>query len=182
MTTKTKFDVQLIGTAPILFDRYPGSNKEELSPENKLYLDGDKLVLPALNIMSFLSAENTESAPKRIIGKTWKTVAKAALSYVSVSPFLIPFTSKGKPVTAKLVTIVSHVARLPKGIPNPKQRPQLALPWELGFQVTLFENIDLGVDLLKRLFVQGGEQIGLGTFRGLYGKFHVGKWEIIQEK
>jgi hypothetical protein len=33
--------------------------------------------------------------------------------------------------------------------------------------------------LLKKIFEQGGHAVGLGTFRGVFGKFRVTQWEII---
>ncbi len=177
------FRVSLEGLTPILFDRYSGSNKEELAAEKKIYTsaDGKYLVLPALNISSFLSAQNTESAPQRICGKQWKQVARSALSFVTISPILVPFLANGKPIPidSKQLHIVEHVARLAKGIPNPKTRPQLDLPWGLDFEAMLFENPDLHEDLLEKLFRAGGIQIGFGTWRGLFGKFKVVKWEEI---
>jgi hypothetical protein len=181
MKASWRIHVKLVGTAPILFDRFSGNIKQQLEPENKVYRDeAGRIVIPSLNIMSFLSAENTESAPRRLLGKEWRKVAKAALSYVTVQPFEIPVTSGGKPATMKMIKIVTHVARLKGGIPNPVQRPQLPLPWELEFDIILYENQDLGLDLLKKLFELGGEQIGLGTFRGLFGKFRIEEWKIVE--
>lgn len=173
--------VELVGLRPIMFDRYAGDNKTQLPAIKKLYVgrDGETVVLPAINISSFLGAQNTESASKRIIGKTWKATAKAAYSFVDVSPMEIPFTSNGKPIKtdSKQISVLSHVARLDKGIPNPKERPCLDTPWELSFQLTLWTNPDLNEDTLRRLFDDGGICIGLGTFRGVFGKFKVTKWE-----
>lgn len=178
---KTVIAVKLKGLREILFDRYSGQKTEKLDPLDKLYLAADKksLVLPALNVISFLSAQNTESAPKRILGKNWKKVAAAALSFVNIDPLDIPFTANGKKITkdSPQITIVEHVARLPKGIPNEKQRPQLALPWELSFEILLYPNHDLSENTLRQLFTEGGWQIGLGTFRGVYGKFDVEEWK-----
>ena len=180
---KVQIAVKLVGMRNILFDRYSGKKTDELEPLDKLYLaaDGKTVILPALNIMSFLSAINTVSAPQRVIGKAWKSVAAAALSYVDIEPFDIPFTANGKSVLkdSDQISIVDGVARLPKGIPNEKSRPMLAKPWELSFTLSLFSNNILTENMLKRLFVEGGEQIGLGTFRGVYGKFIVDKWEKV---
>jgi hypothetical protein len=177
-------NVTLTGLTPILFDRYSGNNKEQLSALDKIYLDedGKNLVMPSLNIMSFLSATNTESAPKRVIGRGYKEVAKAALSFVTINPFLIKFTTKGKEVTTDNGDIKIHyaVAKIMKGslaIPNPKERPMLNLPWELSFKITLMETPELNEQLLRKLFEKGGIAIGLGTFRGVFGKFAVTSWK-----
>jgi hypothetical protein len=174
--------VRLVGATPILFDRYAGDNNERLPVEKKVYLSANgELCLPAINLMSFLSAQNTESAPKRVCGKRWLTVAKSAQSFVQIEPFEIPFTRKGKPLTPANAGLTVHfaVARMRKGslaIPNPKERPMLALPWELEFTLRLFETPELREEMLKKLFVDGGAAIGLGTFRGVFGKFTVEKW------
>lgn len=172
----------LCGITPILFDRYSGNNREQLSVMDKIYLDGSNLVIPSINILSFLSAQNTESAPQRVVGRGWKTVAKAAQSYVQITPFLIPFFRGGKPITVENADLKIHyaVARMMKGklaVPNPKERPMLETPWELIFNLMLLETQDLNENLLQRLFEGGGVAIGLGTFRGVFGKFKVSEWK-----
>ena len=62
-------------------------------------------------------------------------------------------------------------------IPNPKERPMLSAPWESSFKLNLLETPELNEVLLKKLFEKGGIAIGLGTFRGVFGKFKVTKWE-----
>lgn len=180
-----KFSVRLRGITAIMFDRYGGSNEEQLPWKEKVYTsskDGKSLVLPAKNLSSFLSAQNTTSAPQRLCGKKWKAVAAAALSYVTILPVEIPFTREGKALTKDNAGIYedNSVARIKKGqltIPNPKSRPVLPLDWDLEFTVSLFENRDLTESILKQLFEIGGIAIGIGTFRGVYGKFIVDKWE-----
>jgi hypothetical protein len=56
----------------------------------------------------------------------------------------------------------------------------LPLEWELEFAINLFDNKDLTESILKQLFEVGGIAIGLGSFRGVYGKFMVDKWEAIK--
>jgi len=75
---------------------------------------------------------------------------------------------------------MSHVARVKKGnlsVPNPKERPVLSLPWNIEFDMTLLETNELSENVLRKLFEVGGLAIGLGTFRGVFGKFVVDKWE-----
>lgn len=130
--------VRLEGRADIMFDRYAGDNSTQLEPHQKLYLnptDGRTIGLPAVNIMSLLSAHNTNSAPKRLRDKRkFKDIANACLSYVTVSPAFIPLLRNGAPIrfgsfNAKEIDdesgcyIHRAVARLDKGIPNPKVRP-----------------------------------------------------------
>jgi len=184
ITIAIKKDVVLKGAAEILFDRYSGDNRVKLAPEQKLYLNGkNEIVLPSLNIISFLCAQNTESACKLLLDKReYKQIASAILASTQIAPNFIPFLRDGKPVkfggsfendidSTSGVQIVRHVARLDKGIPNPKERPMLSLPWALNFKMTILPNPDLSEDLIENLFVDGGARLGLGTFRKAFGKF-----------
>jgi hypothetical protein len=181
-----KIQVGITGLRPIMFDRYPGDNKTALKPEDKMYFgeDGQTVVLPSLNIISFLSAQNTTSAPKRLLNpKEYKKVCNALLSYVSIDPYLIPIKRNGKPIIFdgfddKVFSIHRSVARLDKGIPNPKERPMIGTPWELDFEMTMFDNDDVSTKALQILFEQGGLALGFGTFRGVFGKFEVTNWTV----
>ena len=182
--------VTLNGISPLMFDRYAGDNNTTLEVGQKMYFgeDGKSLVLPATNIGSFLTATNTPSAPKVLLpSKTYKGVAQAALSYTSVSPFEIPLMRDGQQIIFhgfdddmdKAGGIYVHrcVARLAKGIPNPKVRPVVKLPWSLSFSLSLYKNDTLAEPMLRKLFEQGGIACGLGTYRGVFGKFEVSQWE-----
>lgn len=178
----TLIQVMLTGIRPIMFDRFE-SMKTELAPEDKVYQKDGTLILPSANLVSFLGAENTESAPKRIMGKKWKVIAKAALSFVNITPFDIPFLCEGAeiPANSEKITIVHGKTIVKKGqlsIPQEKERPVLSLPWALKFQLELFQNADLNEAILRRLFEEGGITIGLGTYRGVYGKFIVEEWNV----
>ena len=184
-------EVVLCGTTDIMFDRYAGDNNTQLEAWQKLYLKpGDSKVIgiPALNIMSFLSAHNTNSAPKRLRDKRkYKDLANACLSFVQITPAFIELERDDKPIVFGKFTndaddlsgtyIHRAVARLDKGIPNPKVRPVVPLPWRLRFKLTLYPNREVKeVDILN-LFEEGGRALGLGTFRGVFGKFIVEKWD-----
>jgi hypothetical protein len=186
----TTYQVILEGTTPIMFDRFVGE-QTKLEPWQKLYFLHDKKTVgfPAKNVMSFLSSQNTDSAPKRLMdSRKYKAFCAAALSYIQIAPILFPFLRDGQPIVfGKLqrtadgtdedpmsgILIDHDTARLPKGIPNPKQRPVLPLPWMLAFQLSLFENKDISQQALYNLFVDGGRMVGFGTNRGVYGKFEV---------
>src|SRR5215472_11352772 len=90
--------IVLQGTQSIMFDRYAGDNNTQLEAHQKLYLEpGDSRVigLPGLNIMSFLSAHNTNSAPKRLRdSRKFKKIADACLSFVEIQEQFIPFVRK----------------------------------------------------------------------------------------
>lgn len=189
-------NVCLKGVAPIMFDRYPGDNSTKLEWSQKIYyLPGTNIVaLPMLNIVSFLSAHNTNSAPKRLLDKRkYKDVANSALAFCSVQPGqhgtgeYIQFERDGAPIhTGKFgddldpesgIYLHRAVARLDKGIPNPKERPVLPTPWELRFTLTIMPNKEIKEQQIYNLFVDGGMAIGLGTFRGVFGKFEVTEWD-----
>lgn len=183
--------VKLCGLTDIMFDRYAGDNDTKLEPWQKLYFQpGDSKVigLPATNIMSFLSAHNTNSAPKRLRDKRkFKDICNACLSYVTIRPMFIPLTRKGKPIVFgqlvddhdKVSGIYIHrsVARLDKGIPNPKVRPVVPLDWEIEFDFTLRPNKEIQEQEVINLMEEGGRAIGLGTFRGVFGKFMIESWD-----
>lgn len=186
-----KRKVILCGITDIMFDRYAGNNTTKLEPWQKLYfLPGNSkaIGLPALNIMSFLSAHNTNSAPKRLRDKRkFKDIANACLSFISITPDFIPFLRNGEPIQfGKFdgdvdpqtgIYIHRSVARLDKGIPNPKERPTLPIPWELEFTLQLIPNREIQEQEILNLFEEGGRALGLGTFRGVFGKFIINMWE-----
>ena len=186
--------VVLRGLTEIMFDRYAGDNKTKLSWDQKIYLiPGTQiLALPAININSFLSAHNTNSAPKRLRDKRqYKDIANACLSFVQIvgddkHPSFIQFWRDGKQIETgtfgedrdKLSGLYLHrsVARLDKGIPNPKERPVLPLEWSLKFTLSILPNQEIKEQEIKNLFTEGGLAIGLGTFRGVFGKFCIDEW------
>ena len=95
--------VQIRGLTDIMFDRYPGDNDTKLEPWQKLYLAGEEgrtICLPSANIMSFLSAQNTDSAPKRLLdSRKYKAFALACGSFVTIQQRMIPFIRDGAPIT-----------------------------------------------------------------------------------
>jgi hypothetical protein len=187
--------VRLRGLTEIMFDRYAGDNQTRLSWDQKIYLrpGTDQLVLPALNIISFFTAHNTNSAPKRLRDKRmYKGICNAILSFCTIQGAdgdhaNITFTRNGDPITVGTfgedkepssgLYLHRSVARLDKGIPNPKERPVLPLPWELEFDLTIHPNKEIKEQEIKNLLAEGGMAIGLGTFRGVFGKFVIDKWD-----
>lgn len=186
----TIINITLTGIRDIMFDRYAGDNNTELTPEQKLYYDqdGETLVIPALNIHSFLSAENTKSAVKLMYdSRVYKKKAAALLGFVMIDPVNIPITRKGKPIKFKGfdkngITLCKTTPRLSGGVPNPKTRPIVNMPWEMSFQLQLFPNDEVSELEVQNLFDKGGIMIGLGTYRGVFGKFVVSKWERVKSK
>jgi hypothetical protein len=187
-----KREVTLCGTKAIMFDRYPGENKTKLEPGQKLYLQPGPtpqvIGLPAANIMSFLTAHNTNSAPKRLRDKRqYKDIANAALSFCDIDEDFIPLLRDGKPIKfggfkddkdeLSGAYVNYAVARLDKGIPNPKVRPVVPAPWELTFNLNIYPNREIKEQEIINLLEEGGRAIGLGTWRGVYGKFYIKNWE-----
>ena len=179
------YAVRLEGVRPLLFDRYAGDNQTKLSPENKFYLgEGQRLIIPALNIFSLLAAENTKSAAKLIFGKQWSKVAQGIKAHVDIDPFEIPILDENnQPVVFSgfgngKLEIVHHVARLAKGVPNPKERPKLNLPWALEFNLSYLQNKDATIGNVRQAIEVGGS-IGLGTFRPFYGTYRMTRFEQV---
>lgn len=176
----TSFIVKLRGIRPILFDRYGGDNKTKLEPKDKAYLnDSGELGIPVLNVFSMLSAENTASVAKRFYGKQGREVALGVMSFVNIEaadgndPMVAPLLDEDGKVYVKTdarIRILSHVARLPKGIPNPKERPMVPNRWQIRLRVEHQENSMLNVATLRRMIEQAGI-LGLGTFRPIFGRF-----------
>jgi hypothetical protein len=183
--------VELVGLTEIMFDRYPGDNQTKLEPHQKLYFEPGntrRIGIPTLNIISFLSAHNTNSAPKRLRDKRkFKDLANAMLSFVSIRETFVPLLRDGKPIVfGKLehdkdqlsgVYVHYSVARLDKGIPNPKARPVVPLDWSIEFTLDLFPNREIKEQDVLNLVEEGGRAIGLGTFRGVFGKFRIARWD-----
>jgi hypothetical protein len=187
--------ITLTGLTDIMFDRYAGDNRTQLEWSQKIYLlpGTSVLCLPTTNIVSFLSSHNTDSAPKRLRdARQFKKIANACRSFVSIRSLgkdkdYIPFTRNGKEILVGKfgdrkdeqsgLYLDRRVARLDKGIPNPKERPVLPLPWELSFGISIFPNKEIKEQEIMNLLTEGGIAIGFGTFRGVYGKFEVTNWE-----
>lgn len=187
--------VALRGITPIMFDRYAGDNQTRLEWHQKIYLrpETSELCIPTLNLVSFFTAHNTNSAPKRLRDKrVYKSICNAILSFVTItstdgSAETIPITRDGTPIrTGKFeektdpqsgIYLHRAVARLDKGIPNPKERPVLPLPWGLEFDLAIYPNREVKEQEIRNLLAEGGMAIGLGTFRGVFGKFEIARWD-----
>lgn len=114
--------------------------------------------------------------------RKYKIVASAILGFITINPFQIELTRNGDQIKwegwdKNGIWLHKSVARLDKGIPNPKERPVINTPWDISFELTIFENPDVSEIDIKNLFTKGGIAIGLGTYRGVFGKFEINKWE-----
>lgn len=176
----------LVGRRPLMFDRYAGDNKTSLPVAEKMYLDENQcLILPAINLFSMLVAENTKSVCKLFFGKGGKTIGLGISSFCSIEPYDLPICDDKGPIKFtgfnSQISVVKHVARLKGGVPNPKERPVLALPWSIKGTVTYTENPYCPYATLRDAFAKGGI-IGLGTFRPYFGLYTLEQFEAIESR
>lgn len=187
--------VQIDGIMPLMFDRYPGDNDTKLLPPQKLYFgeDGSTIVMPSPNLMSFLSAKNTDSAPKAVLDvRKYKKFTEACASFVVISSLAdtedIPILRNGRPIVfsgfgsaercpTSGIYIRRDTARLKDGLPNPKVRPVLPLAWSLVFKLEIYPNQQIQEQQIKNVIELGGIAVGLGTWRKRFGKFVISRWE-----
>ena len=190
----TQRHVCIDGVTPIMFDRYAGDKDTRLEWHQKIYVKPgtSTLSIPTLNIVSFFTAHNTNSAPKRLRDvRKYKAIANSILSFTTITAVngdaeYIPFLRDGEEIQVGTfeedrdpvsgLKLHQAVARLDKGIPNEKERALLPLPWSLEFMLTIYPNREIKEQEIKNLLAEGGMAIGLGTFRGVFGKFHITKW------
>lgn len=180
-TETTTLKATLRGIRPIMFDRYAGDNKTKLEPLDMFYLNPlGQCTIPVLNLFSLLSAQNTPSVAKRFYGKGARDVALGVQAFVNIEadgeePMEAVITDdQGVPYTPKdeRIRIMDHVARVDKGIPNPKKRPVIPSNWKIKIKLEHQTNQLLTVSTLQKMLEQGG-LLGLGTFRPIFGRFTV---------
>jgi len=173
-------EVVLKGLRPLMFDRYAGDNNTTLPPEEKMYLDDQsRLIIPAINVYSLLTAENSKSVTRQFFGRQGKTIGLGISSYTNIEPFEIPIMDTNGPIVFRgwnsQLSVRKDVARVKGGIPNPKTRPILALPWSVAFTVEYQENTYCTLENLRQAFTMGGT-LGLGTFRPYFGRYELISW------
>ena len=179
---KVNIRVRLEGIRPLMFDRYAGDNSTQLPVAEKMYLNQDMaLTIPSLNVLSLLAAENTKSVCRQFFGKNGKTIALGISSYTTIKQFEIPILDDNGPIVystwGEQLSVHKAVARVKGGIPNPKERPVLALPWHLDFDIEYNENKFCTLENLRQAVDMGGT-LGLGTFRPVFGRYQVVKWDV----
>ena len=181
MTDMMKINVALQGLRPLMFDRYAGDNNTQLPNQEKMYLDGRLLVMPAINLYSLLCAENGKSVCRQFFGRNGKNIGLGIASYTAIEPYNIPIMDDNGPIEFTgfngQVYIHKAVARLAKGIPNPKERPTLALPWRVEFSITYIENKYCTLENLRQAVTMGGI-LGLGTFRPFFGRYDLVEFDV----
>ncbi len=102
-------------------------------------------------------------------------------SFMAINQFEIPICDDNGPIRFtgfnKQISVHKAVARVKGGIPNPKERPVLALPWRVAFDIEYVENKYCTIDNLKQAYDMGGI-LGLGTFRPVYGRYQLSRWDV----
>jgi hypothetical protein len=178
-----------MGIVGLLEDRFIDMSADERPPEQKLYLNTEKeLIFPSENLLSFLYGQN-ESCAKRFEQKKWKDYAKGGMAYTSIVPEFPTINRNGRPIhfngfvgpgkdydDAAFIRVVRHKAMIKKGsviVPSPKIRPMVEPPWEIEFEITIFENSLITIQKIKNWLLKGGTEIGFGTYRPRFGRFGV---------
>ena len=182
-----KIGVELEGLADIMFDRFIDHSSEKRPIEQKLYLnEKGELVIPAENIYAFLFSENPPGCAKAFEGKKGKEYFRLGQGSVFVSPFHIPALHNSLPVVVDKVIgdqfwVFEAAPRTKSGSLSIKQeikpRPVLKLPWNITFEITIIESVLITETKILNWFTKGGIEIGLGTYRPRFGRFHVKRFE-----
>ena len=185
---KEELHVVCDGLAPIMFDRYTSIDVKHIAPEDKLYLseeDGETLVMPAKNILSFLGASK-KSCCDVFMGRKRAPYVSACKYAVMIEQQEIPFIRNGKTikftgwdkgteVCASAKVYVDHDKGIVwnKGLAVPVElhRPVLEMPWSLEFDIVLWTNEYIDSKLLQQWITAGGIQIGFGSYRPRFGRF-----------
>jgi len=173
--------VILNGLSPLMFDAFRG--QEEIPPERKIYLakDGRSVILPASNIVGFLTTKKTVSCLRAFTNsKDWKIKGPEIIGSVSVDPISIPFTDGGEPIVFddwddkiyldERMAMPSTTARVIA------RRPVMELPWELDFTLHICETEFVTEERMRDWFERGGLMVGLCAYRPLFGRFEVSGW------
>lgn len=184
--------VRARGIRPVMFDRYAGDNDTQLPVEQKMYYDKcGHVVIPSQNILGMLASNFYKCATKIKYGKAASAKTDAVQGFLDIDPVLVPFRREpeGEPLLfagwGDDFYVDESVARIKKSsnqiIPNPKTRPVLDCsderPWYLEFAVSIFPNDVVAEKDIRDLFDIGGLHVGIGTWRGRYGKFVIDAWE-----
>jgi hypothetical protein len=182
------------GLSPLIFDRFWGHSKEEIPPQRKLYLaEGNKVILPVMNLKSFLQREKPAGAIKEIEKRQYTDYIRIAQTHIDFGPNPyfpilggdeqpIIFTdfedhSRWEILLESPITLGSNGSR----IKQPAQpRPMLLLPWKLELEIGLWRseiNTKVTEEKLRSWFEIGGILVALGNHRPDYGRFQITKWE-----
>jgi hypothetical protein len=191
---RVAIDVKLSGMSPFLFNRFWGHSAEDIPPEKKLYLAEDNaVILPVQSLKSFLGKEKPMGVIKIVEKRGYQDYNRIAQSHVDfgTNPY-VPFTDDAGNIIRFAgfdngkwgilmeggCTISSTGAVIKQ---EPKPRPYLKLPWNLEFEVGVWEsdiNTKITPEKLRSWFEIGGMLVALGNHRPDYGRFRVSKWDV----
>lgn len=185
-------DVVVRGRVDIQFDRFISMDGEQHKPEEKMYLRSDgTMFLPSDNILSFFHGMRSPCCIKMFVeSRKSKVIAQEAKALIGVSPAEVIFTRDGEPIKFKgfhngedkqADAYIHHAtARVKDGIPNPMQRPTLRTPWELAFELSVYEmeTRSITMDKVRGWLEQGGVLIGFGNHRPMFGRFEVVRFDL----
>lgn len=199
--SQIRVNVQLRGIADLLFNRLPpGTSFEKGAPptptRDKLYLDddGQTIIMPSANIIGFLANKDTRSpsAGRMVFARGFNKVAPMVGGFIAFDPVNIPVLRDGKPILfngrfdndnpapAKKIGVetLQTCAKAPNsGVPNFPIRPLLLKPWTLEFELIYIDNDHVKLEHFKQMF-DFGRVMGLGSYRTMYGRFDVSKWDV----
>lgn len=183
---KREIAVTASGLAPIMFDRFYDQSKTKRAPEEKLYLQDGFIALPVDNVWAFLTCQRTGCA-RVFEGKAWMDYYRACQSFVRIEEqdILYFLDDNNKPI--KFDSFKKHtyiyttnvLVGTGKNTSRDKiSRPVLRMPWQLHFNLILFESEVITVQKLEEWFRAGGLLIGWGNGRPKFGRFEIVKWGV----
>jgi len=160
-----------------MLDAFRG--QEELPPEKKLYYapDGKTLILPASNIVGFLTSKSSHSCLRVFAdSKDWKTRGPELVGNISVEPVNIPFLNDDKPITFSgkwndKIYLDERMARPSATARVVARRPVIDIPWKLEFTLTINETEFMTLSRIRDWFTRGGVSVGIGAYRPMFGRF-----------
>lgn len=176
-----KIKCKIIGTTPILFNRFrdtqiEGKSKkrtgavEERDVEDKLYIIDDKIMLPSVYIKNSLVEAGKQF---KIVGKGKSTYSKLIASTIEINPFMIDF------ISAKYeIFRISAVNPMTKGRMM-TERPKFN-KWSAEFELILNDK-SIEISVINEILEHAGKYVGIGDWRpqtkGMFGKFMITLFE-----
>lgn len=175
MTEKIK--VKIEGTTPILFNRFrdvqiEGKSKKrtgamaESDIEDKLYLDGQKVLLPSVYLKNCITEASKQF---KIVGKGKSTYSKLVASTVEIEPFMIELEADKYEIFR-----ISAVNPMTKGRMM-TERPKFT-KWKATFELVLNDE-SVPREVINEILEHAGKYVGVGDWRpqtkGMFGKFMI---------
>lgn len=187
-------DVTVVGTAPLIQNRYPmpdfesagkGGTKTTGSPDytqewrTKFYADSDGCIYqPAAHFDASIkkAAVNFKVTGKR--GKTYKDLVSASVfvtpDFIYHDGLKIPekLDQDGdKPIYVDYRPVVVQRARVARA------RPALKPGWKLSFVLEVIDD-EMPADILQDILTLAGKAVGIGDYRPRFGRFNVTHFEV----